>query len=83
MPLDFEGLGFFLWLWCSTRARSSAVILTSCEQSLNNQTVCSICDDEPDLTPVKTVEIQNETVRSVNVMVIRIRLSKFNHRNQQ
>lgn len=61
------------------------VVLTSCKQGLNNQTVCSICDDEPDLTPVKTVEIQNETVRNINIVaraLIRIRLSKLTYRNQ-
>ena len=61
------------------------MILTSCEQGLNNQTVFSICDDEPDLTPVKTVEIQNETVRNINIVaraLIRIRLSKLTYRNQ-
>ena len=61
------------------------MILTSCEQGLNNQIVCSTCDDEPDLTSVKTVEIQNETVRNINIVaraLIRIRLSKLTYRNQ-
>ena len=78
-------LRFFLWQWGYSSARKSAMILTSCEQGLNNQTVCNICDDEPDLTPVKTVEIQNETVRNINIVaraLIRIRHSKLTYRNQ-
>lgn len=78
-------LRFFLWQWGYSSARRSAMILTSCEQGRNNQTVCSICDDEPDLTSVKTVEIQNETVRDINIVaraLIRIRLSKLTYRNQ-